>query len=163
MSKPFRIGYGEDIHRLGPNRKLILAGVEIPYELGLIGHSDADVVFHAVSDALLGALSLGDIGKYFPPNDPRFDDYDSSLILHDCYAMVTQKGYRLGNLDVAILCEKPHLSAYAPQMRSNLAHLLSVPEEDIGLQLMTNEGLDDIGEGKAIRATTVLLLERNEQ
>ncbi|MDY6094405.1 MAG: 2-C-methyl-D-erythritol 2,4-cyclodiphosphate synthase [Candidatus Enteromonas sp.] len=163
MSHAFRIGYGEDIHRLGPNRKLILAGVEIPYELGLIGHSDADVVFHAVSDALLGALALGDIGKYFPPNDPRYEGYDSSLILKECYAMVQEKGYRLGNLDVALLCEKPHLSRYSLAMRQNLASLLLSPIEDIGLQLMTNEGLDAVGEGKAIRATAILLLERTQK
>lgn len=156
----YRIGHGEDIHRLIEGRPLILAGVHVPSPLGLNGHSDADVVFHAVSDALLGALALGDIGQYFPPNDPTCEGIDSSLILTHCYKLVKEKGYRLGNLDVGLLAEAPRLSPYAEAMRENLARLLETDKGNVGLQLMTNEGLDAVGEKKAIRATATLLLER---
>ena len=156
----YRIGHGEDIHRLVEGRPLILAGVRVPSPLGLDGHSDADVVFHAVSDALLGALALGDIGQYFPPNDPACEGIDSSLILTHCYDLVKKRGYRLGNLDVGLSAEAPRLLPYAEAMRSNLARLLETDQDNIGLQLMTNEGLDAIGEKKAIRATATLLLER---
>lgn len=161
--KPIRIGYGEDIHRTKAGRPLILAGVRVSSPFGLDGHSDADVVFHAVSDALLGALSLGDIGLHFPPDDPRYEGYDSSLILKECFRLAKEKGYVLGNLDVALLAERPKLLPYAQAMRENLARLLEADIEDIGLQLMTNEGLDAIGEGKAIRATAVLYLQRSTQ
>lgn len=161
--KPFRIGYGEDIHRTKEGRPLILAGVKIPSAFGLDGHSDADVVYHAISDAILGAMSLGDIGLYFPPEDPRYEGCDSSLILEKCYGMAKECGYVLGNLDVALLAEKPKLLPYAQAMRENIARILEADIEDVGLQLMTNEGLDAIGEGKAIRATAVLYLQRSTQ
>ena len=151
---------GFDVHRLVPDRELWLGGIRIPHTMGLLGHSDADVVFHAVSDALLGALALGDIGQHFPPNDPACEGIDSSLILTHCYDLVKKRGYRLGNLDVGLSAEAPRLLPYAEAMRSNLARLLETDQDNIGLQLMTNEGLDAIGEKKAIRATATLLLER---
>ena len=160
MSK-MRIGLGEDIHLLVPGRKLILGGVHIPYELGLLGHSDADVVYHAVSDAMLGALALGDIGHFFPTDDPRYDDADSALILGEVYAKIKEKGYRVENLDITIACEKPHLAKHLPAMRQNIAKILEIAVDDVGIQAMTNEGCDAVGQGKAIRANAVCLLERN--
>ena len=156
----FRIGSGEDIHLLVPERKLILAGVEIPFELGLLGHSDADCVLHAIADSLLGALALGDIGVYFPVNDKKWDNADSKVILKTVYQMVKDKGYVLSNIDVLISCERPHLNPYREKMRESIATLLESDITQVGLQLMTNEGLDAVGQGKAIRASATCLLER---
>ncbi len=155
-----RIGYGEDIHPLVKGRKLILAGLEIPFELGLDGHSDADVVFHSISDALLGSLALGDIGKLFPPSDDSIKGIDSSLIVLECYKRVKEKGYKLVNLDVSITAERPKLAKYINQMRSNIAKLLETDLDNVSVKAMTNEGFDATGEGRAIRATTVLLIEK---
>ena len=154
----FRVGLGEDIHVWVENRPLILAGVHVPYEKGLLGHSDADVVYHAIADSLLGALALGDIGKYFPVDDPKWDSADSSLILAKTNQMIKEKGYHVNNVDVTLSCEKPHLSKYSLAMRENIAKTLGVDLERVGLQLMTNEGMDAVGEGKAIRANCVALL-----
>ncbi len=154
----YRIGYGEDIHRLVEGRPLVLSGVKIPYEKGLLGHSDADVVYHAVSDALLGALALGDIGHHFPTNDPRYDNCDSSIIVSGCYAMIEEKGFEVVNVDVSIAAEKPHLQKYLLDMRANLAKLLRVSLDRVSIKAMTNEGLDAVGEGKAIRANASVLL-----
>ncbi len=155
-----RIGYGEDIHRTKVGRPLILAGVKIPCSFGLDGHSDADVVYHAIADALLGAAAIGDIGQYFPSDSPDCEGMDSSIILKRCYSMVKVLRYRLVNIDVAISAEKPSLSTFVTDMRKNIAAALDINVENVGIQLMTNEGLDAVGEGKAIRATAVLLLER---
>lgn len=155
-----RIGYGEDIHPLVKGRKLILAGLEIPFELGLDGHSDADAVFHSISDALLGSLALGDIGKLFPPSDDSIKGIDSSLIVLECYKRVKEKGYRVVNLDVSITAERPKLAKYINQMRSNIAKLLETDLDNVSVKAMTNEGFDATGEGRAIRATTVLLIEK---
>jgi 2-C-methyl-D-erythritol 2,4-cyclodiphosphate synthase len=154
----YRIGYGEDIHRLVEGRPLVLSGVKIPYEKGLLGHSDADVVYHAVSDALLGALALGDIGHYIPTNDPRYDNCDSSIIVSGCYSMIEEKGYEVVNVDVSVAAEKPHLQKYLLDMRANLAKLLRVSLDRVSIKAMTNEGLDAVGEGKAIRANASVLL-----
>lgn len=155
-----RIGYGEDIHVLVPNRKLILAGEEIPYELGLDGHSDADVVYHALSDALLGSLALGDIGKYFPPSDDSITGIASHIIVETCYKKVREKGYKIGNVDLSIIAEKPHLAKYIDAMRGNVAKLLDTAIENVSIKAMTNEKLDAIGEGKAIKAIAVVLIEK---
>ncbi len=156
----YRIGYGEDIHRLVEGRPLILSGVKIPYEKGLLGHSDADVVYHAVSDALLGALALGDIGHHFPTDDPRYDNCDSSIIVGGCLNMVVEKGFSVVNVDVSVEAEKPHLQKYLLDMRANLAKLLRVSLDRVSIKAMTNEGLDAVGEGKAIRAIASVLLEK---
>lgn len=158
----YRIGYGEDIHRLVEKRDLILAGVKIPFEKGLLGHSDADVVFHAVSDALLGALALGDIGKYFPTHDRKWENADSSTIVQGVMTMIEEKGYQVHNIDISISCEKPLLSPYIGTMKQNLAELLKVDVGDVSVKAMTNEGLDAVGEGKAIRASAVVLLEETQ-
>jgi 2-C-methyl-D-erythritol 2,4-cyclodiphosphate synthase len=153
-----RVGYGEDIHKLVKGRKLILCGTPIPFDLGLLGHSDADVAYHAVSDALLGALGLGDIGKYFPPSDPNITNIDSLLIVKKCLSLVKGKGYRVNNVDVSILTEEPHLAPYIGAMKSNLALALEIKEEQASVKAMTNEGLDAVGRGEAIKAVAVLTL-----
>lgn len=154
----FRVGYGEDIHKLVKGRKLILCGTPIPFDLGLLGHSDADVAYHAVSDALLGALGLGDIGKYFPPSDPSLANIDSLLIVKKCLALVKEKGYRVNNVDVSILTEEPRLAPYIGAMKENLALALEIKESQASVKAMTNEGLDAIGRGEAIKAIAVLTL-----
>lgn len=151
-----RFGYGEDIHQLVKGRPLILGGINIPFEKGLLGHSDADVLLHTISDALLGALALGDIGKIFPPSDPKTLNIDSSIILNKCYELVKNEGYVLNNLDASVSLEKPHLSEYIPQIRKRIASLLMVDISQISIKAMTNEGLDAVGEEKAIRATCVV-------
>ena len=155
-----RIGYGEDIHRLVPNRKLILGGVEIPFNQGLLGHSDADCLLHAIADALLGACALGDIGDHFPVDDPRWENADSKKILSESYSLVKKKGYQITNLDASVLAEKPHLSPYRLAMRESIARVLELDLNQVSVKLMTNEGLDAIGKGKAIRSTCICLLER---
>lgn len=155
-----RIGYGEDIHALTSGRKLILGGVHIPYEFGLDGHSDADVVYHALSDALLGSLALGDIGKYFPPTDESIAGISSGIIVSSCYKMLQEKGYHVLNVDISILAEKPHLAEYILQMRENIAHLLQTEIENVSVKAMTNEGFDAIGEKKAIKAVAVTLIDK---
>jgi len=156
----FRIGQGEDIHALVPKRKLILGGVHIPFEKGLLGHSDADVVYHALSDALLGTLALGDIGQHFPTNDPQYDDVDSSIIVKKCFSFIKDKGYVINNVDMSIACEKPHLMKYLPEMRKNIASLLETDIENVSLKAMTNEGFDAVGEGKAIRANAIVMIRK---
>lgn len=155
-----RIGYGEDIHALKSGRKLILGGVHIPYEFGLDGHSDADVVYHALSDALLGSLALGDIGKYFPPTDESIAGISSSIIVSSCYKMLQEKGYHVVNVDISILAEKPHLAEHILQMRENIAHLLQTEIENVSVKAMTNEGFDAIGAKKAIKAVAVTLIDK---
>ena len=156
----YRIGHGEDIHALVEGRKLILVGVTIPFEKGLLGHSDADVVYHALSDALLGAIAGGDIGQLFPTNDPLYDNLDSSIIVKECYRLVKEKGYKINNVDISIAAEKPHLMKYLDEMRNNIAKLLETSIENVSLKAMTNEGFDAVGEGKAIRATAIALIEK---
>ena len=146
-----RIGYGEDIHRLVPDRKLILGGVEIPFDQGLLGHSDADCLLHAIADALLGACALGDIGDHFPVDDPQWENADSKKILSESYSLVKKKGYQIANLDTSVLAEKPRLSSYRLAMRESIARVLELELNQVSVKLMTNEGLDAIGEGKAIR------------
>lgn len=158
-----RIGYGEDIHALAAGRKLILGGIEIPYEKGLLGHSDADVLLHALSDALLGALALGDIGKIFPPSDPLTEGIDSALILQKCLSLVKERGWSIINVDASVSAEEPHLSEYILQMCERIASLLCLKKEDVSIKAMTNEGFDAVGERKAIRAVCVVLLGQEEQ
>ncbi len=155
-----RIGYGEDIHRLVPNRKLILGGVEIPFNQGLLGHSDADCLLHAIADALLGACALGDIGDHFPVDDSQWENADSKKILSESYSLVKKKGYQITNLDASVLAEKPRLSPYRLAMRESIARVLELDLNQVSVKLMTNEGLDAIGKGEAIRSTCICLLER---
>ncbi|WP_258358946.1 2-C-methyl-D-erythritol 2,4-cyclodiphosphate synthase [Moorella sulfitireducens (nom. illeg.)] len=158
-----RVGCGFDVHRLVPGRRLVLGGIEIPYSLGLEGHSDADVLLHALADALLGGAALGDIGRYFPPGDPRYKDADSLALLQEVYRMVKQAGYRLGNADTIIIAERPKLSSYIDAMRERIAGALEVQKDRIGIKATTTEGLGFTGRGEGIAAqATVLLLDSDE-
>lgn len=160
---PFRIGHGYDVHRLTENRKLILGGVEIPYEKGLLGHSDADVLLHAISDALLGALALGDIGKHFPDTDPQYAGADSLKLLACVAEKVTENGYVVGNIDATILCQKPKLAPYIAEMRKNIARVCGVDTEQVSVKATTEEKLGFTGDGSGISAHCVCLLAIGER
>lgn len=155
-----RIGHGYDVHRLVPERKLILGGVEIPFSLGLLGHSDADVLLHAVADALLGALALGDIGKHFPDNDPQYAGADSMVLLRHVVGLIQKEDYQVGNLDATILCQKPKLADYILQMRENIADCCGVPVSAVSVKATTEEKLGFTGAGQGIAVHAVALLER---
>lgn len=152
---PFRIGHGYDVHRLVENRKLILGGVEIPYEKGLLGHSDADVLLHAVSDALLGALALGDIGKHFPDTDPAYAGADSLKLLELVVEKVREQGYAVGNLDATVLCQKPKLAPYIGSMREKIAAACGVSAEQVSVKATTEEKLGFTGACEGIKAYAV--------
>ncbi len=154
-----RIGQGWDIHRLVPDRPLMLGGIEIPYERGLLGHSDGDAVLHAIADALLGALALGDLGEHFPDTDPRYRGADSALLLGHVLRLVRRRGWRPRNVDVTVLVERPKLAPHAAAMRARMAALLGLGEADVGLKARTMEGLGAIGAGEAIGALAVVLIE----
>ena len=155
-----RIGHGYDVHRLVEGRALILGGVSIPYEKGLLGHSDADVLTHAVMDALLGALALGDIGKHFPDSDPAYAGADSLVLLRHVAALIASKGYTVGNVDATILAQRPKLAPHIPAMREQIAAALGVALEQISVKATTEEGLGFTGEGLGIAAHAVCLLEK---
>lgn len=155
-----RVGHGYDVHRLVEGRKLILGGVEIPWEKGLLGHSDADVLVHAVMDALLGAAGLWDIGHAFPDNDPAYAGIDSMLLLAQVRDMLTEKGYTVGNVDATILAQRPKLAGHIPQMRRNIAQVLGVEEDCINVKATTEEGLGFTGSGEGMAAHAVALLNR---
>ncbi len=154
-----RIGTGYDVHRLEKGRKLILGGVEIPFEKGLLGHSDADVLLHAVSDALLGAAALGDIGKHFPDTDPAFEGADSLKLLEETVRLVKEEGYKVGNVDATVIAQKPKLAAYIPKMRENISKALGVEKSRVNVKATTEEHLGFTGEGLGISAQAVCLLE----
>ena len=156
-----RIGHGFDLHRLTENRKLILGGVNIPYHLGLLGHSDADVLVHAIMDAMLGALSLGDIGLHFPPDDVRFKDISSIKLLKYVDGLIKKQGYRIVNIDSTILAQKPKLLEYISDIKKSIADALGIDSQDISVKATTTEKLGDIGKGLAIAAEAVVLLEKN--
>ena len=156
----YRIGYGEDIHRLVAGRKLILGGVEIPFEKGLLGHSNADIVIHALMDALLGALSLGDIGTHFPDADKQYKNVDSMELLNKVNRLIEENGYAVKNIDISIALEKPRLSPYLSKMVANLARSLRIMDRNVSIKAMTNEGLDAVGRGEAARAVAVVMLQR---
>ena len=155
-----RIGHGYDVHRLTPGRKLILGGVLVPYEKGLLGHSDADVLSHAISDALLGALALGDIGKWFPDTDERYEGADSLVLLGQVAAMLAERGWQIGNIDATILAQRPKLRGYIDTMRENLAKACGVSPDQVSVKATTEEGLGFTGKGEGIAAHAVCLLSR---
>lgn len=154
-----RIGHGYDVHRLVEGRSLILGGVRIPFEKGLDGHSDADVLTHAVMDALLGAAAMGDIGKLFPDTDDRYLDADSIALLREVDRRLTEAGYRLGNLDVTVIAQRPKLAPYINQMRQNLAAALHTELQNVSVKATTEEHLGFTGSGEGIAAHAVCLLE----
>jgi 2-C-methyl-D-erythritol 2,4-cyclodiphosphate synthase len=155
-----RIGHGYDVHRLVEGRKLILGGVDIPWEKGLLGHSDADVLLHAISDAILGAIAAGDIGKHFPDTDPRYKGADSLKLLAHVMTLADAKGYWLGNLDATIVAQRPKLAPHIQSMRENIAAVLAADPDRVNVKATTTEELGFAGRGEGIAAYAVVLLER---
>lgn len=153
-----RIGHGYDVHRLTEGRELILGGVKIPYDRGLDGHSDADVLVHAVMDALLGAAALGDIGKLFPDSDPQYKGISSLKLLTEVKRRIEDEGYSVGNIDCTIVAQKPKLSPYISEMRKNIADILGIDCSDVNVKATTEEGLGFTGQGLGIAAHAVALL-----
>ena len=158
MNEAYRIGTGYDIHRLVDGRKLLLAGVRVPLMKGLLGHSDSDVLSHAVCDALLGAAALGDIGTHFPDSDPRWRGASSLDFLRHAVKLITAKGYRVVNVDATVVAEQPKLKPYISAMRQQLAVVLNVAADAISIKAKTNEGLDAVGRGDAIAAHAVVMI-----
>ena len=156
----FRIGQGFDVHQLVENRPCIIGGVTIPYEKGLLGHSDADVLLHTIADAILGALELGDIGKYFPDTDATFKDIDSKVLLQKVWKMATARGYVINNLDCVIMAQKPKMAPYIPEMVKVIARLLECAEIQVNVKATTTEGLGFTGRGEGIAAQAVVLLKK---
>lgn len=159
MQLPFRTGFGYDVHAFAEDRKLILGGVEVPHEKGLLGHSDADVLLHAISDALLGALALGDIGKHFPDTDNKYKNADSMKLLEKVYELVKEKGYTLGNLDAVIVMQRPKVAKFIPEMREKTARVLESDIDQVSIKATTTERLGFTGreEGAAAYATVLLV------
>ena len=156
----FRIGHGYDVHRLTEGRKLIIGGVEIAYEKGLLGHSDADVLTHAIMDSILGALALGDIGKLFPDNDPKYEGADSIALLREVIAVIDREGWRVGNIDSTICAQAPKLALHIVKMRETLAEAVGCEVSRVSVKATTEERLGFTGEGLGISATAVCILEK---
>ena len=154
-----RIGHGYDVHRLVEGRRLILGGIEIPYEKGLLGHSDADVLTHALMDSLLGAAALGDIGKLFPDSDPRYAGADSVELLREVCRVIREAGYQVGNVDCTVIAQRPKLAPFIPQMREKLASAMGITPDRVSVKATTEEGLGFSGEGLGIAAHAVALIE----
>ena len=155
-----RVGEGWDVHQLVEGRKLILGGIEIPYEKGLLGHSDADALLHAITDALFGAAGLGDIGRHFPDTDVRFKGADSGVLLAEAAARVRAAGWQIGNVDSTIIAQAPKMAPHIPAMRERIAALLGLPAEAVNVKAKTAEKLGPVGEGRSIEARAVVLLQR---
>ena len=157
----YRIGQGFDIHKLVEGRKLILGGIELEYEKGLLGHSDADALAHSIIDALFGALALGDIGTHFPDNDQKYKDIDSMVLLKEAYALVKKEGYIINNLDNTIFAQAPKMKPYIPQIQEKLAEILEIDKNLISIKAKTMEEQDSVGEKKAISTQSIVLLKKN--
>ncbi len=153
-----RIGQGYDVHKLAENRKLIIGGVEIPFEKGLLGHSDADVLLHAICDALLGAAALGDIGKHFPDTDGKYKDINSLLLLKETGRLLEENGFKIGNIDATVTAQSPKMAPYIEQMRKNIADALWIDVNKVSVKATTEEGLGFTGKGEGISATAVCLI-----
>lgn len=156
----FRIGQGFDVHQLTENRPLIIGGITIPYEMGLLGHSDADVLLHTVADACLGAIGEGDIGRHFPDTDPQFKDADSAKLMEHVWGIVKEKGYRLVNIDCTIIAQKPKMAPYIPQMRKRIADLLEATVDQVNVKATTTEKLGFTGRGEGIASQVAVLLQK---
>ena len=154
-----RIGTGYDVHKLVPGRKLILGGLTVPYELGLDGHSDADVIVHAIMDALLGAAALGDIGQHFPDNDPKYKGADSIELLKEVGNILRKEGYKVGNIDSTIIAQRPKLMTFLPEMRKNVAAALGIDVNQVSIKATTEEHLGFTGRGEGISSQAVALIE----
>ena len=157
----FRIGHGYDVHKLTENRKLILGGVDIPYEKGLLGHSDADVLVHAICDALLGAAALGDIGKHFPDTDMEYKNADSLVLLSRVCELLRNKGYVICNIDSTVIAQRPKLAPYIPEMKIRIAAACSVDPDLVNVKATTEEGLGFTGDGSGISAHSVSIIKKN--
>lgn len=153
-----RVGHGYDVHRLVENRKLIIGGVEIPWELGLLGHSDADVLLHAISDAILGAAALGDIGRHFPDTDEKYKGADSLMLLKEVCAKAAEKGYRVSNIDATVIAQKPKMKDYIPKMCENVAKVCGIDADRVNIKATTEEKLGFTGRQEGISAHSVCLL-----
>ncbi len=158
----FRIGQGFDVHQLTEGRPLILGGITIPYEKGLLGHSDADVLLHTVTDAVLGAIGEGDIGRHFPDTDPEFKDADSAKLLEHVWSLVENRGYELVNADCTIIAQKPKMAPYIEQMKNRIAELLKATPEQVNVKATTTEKLGFTGRGEGIASQAVVLLKKKE-
>lgn len=156
----FKIGLGYDIHRLVEDRDLIIGGIKIPYEKGLLGHSDADVLIHAIIDALLGAANLADIGTLFPDTDPKYKDANSIMLLKNVIELVKEKGYKINNIDSNIIAQAPKMMPHIPEMKTTLAKAMNIDIENISIKAKTKEKLDSVGEKLAIETNAVVLLEK---
>lgn len=159
----YRVGYGFDIHRLVVDRRLIVGGVEIPYIRGLQGHSDADVLLHAVTDAVLGALGKGDLGELFPDTDPTYKDAASSTLLERVQTMCAEEGYSVINLDTVVIAQEPHMAPYKKMIQKNIAALLGVAESVVSIKAKTHEGIGELGAAGAIAAHAVVMLQRRQR
>mmetsp|Transcript_2 Transcript_2/g.2 ORF Transcript_2/g.2 Transcript_2/m.2 type:complete len:219 (-) Transcript_2:232-888(-) len=157
---PIRIGHGFDIHRLAPGKKLVIGGVEIDYELGAEAHSDGDVIYHSVVDAILGALTLPDIGQLFPDNDPRWSGADSAIFMEEAYKRMTEMGYTIGNVDVTLILQKPKVKDIKPAMKDNIVRLLRTTPGQVNIKARTHEKVDSVGEGRSMACHVVVLLNK---
>ena len=156
----YRIGFSEDIHPIGKDRKLFLGGIEIPCEFGLLGHSDADVVLHAVAESILGALALGDLGTHFPDNDEKYHGISSVLLLEEVVKMMLEKGYSINNIDVQVACAKPKLAPFILKMRERIASILKTEIDNVSVKAMSFNKVGAIGRGEAIRAQSLVMLKK---
>jgi len=163
LNTKFKIGFGFDVHSFAPSRKLILGGIEIPYKKGLLGHSDADVLLHAICDAVLGALALGDIGKHFPDTDPKYKDADSRMLLDRVRYLMNDFHYEIGNIDSTIILEEPKISAYIPEMRKVIANIMAVDVDHVSVKATTSEKMGYIGREEGCAAHAVVLLTKKEK
>lgn len=162
MNSPYRIGIGFDVHAFADSRKLIIGGVDIPFEKGLAGHSDADVLLHAISDALLGSISAGDIGQHFPDTDPKYKNVNSLTLLKHVYELVQRKGYSIGNIDAVITAQRPKLANYIPLMRKNISDVLQTEIENISIKATTTEKLGFVGREEGLSAFASVLIIKNK-
>jgi len=156
----YRVGFGYDVHPFETGRKLILGGIEIPYESGLKGHSDADVLLHSITDAILGAAALGDIGTHFPDNDPNFEGADSMLLIEEAVGLVKEKGFEIGNVDATIIVEAPKMNPYIPKMQKKISVALGCDEMDISIKATTHEKMGSLGRNEGIAVHSIVLIGR---
>jgi len=159
---PFRVGFGYDAHQLVPGRKLVVGGVSIPHTKGALGHSDADVLLHAIADALLGATALGDIGTHFPDTDSSFKNMDSKIIVKQVLTLLKENNYSVGNIDTTIILQQPKISAFIPEMRKQIARILEIDESDVSVKATTTEHMGFVGREEGIAAYAVVMVERRK-
>jgi len=159
MSQGFKVGFGHDVHRLVAGRPLIIGGISIEHPKGALGHSDADVLMHAIIDALLGAAGLGDIGTRFPDNDPQYKDADSQKLLIKVVKLIEENGYTVGNIDSTVVLQKPKINTYIPQIRKQISNIIGIPEADISVKAKTSEHLGFIGREEGVAAYAIVLLQ----